>query len=63
MQITTHHLWLKITDVIKASEEIGESFVNWFSNNEMQLNTNKCHLLLNTQEPNTLKIGNSHINL
>ena len=47
----------------KASEEIGESFVNWFSNNEMQLNTNKCHLLLNTQEPNTLKIGNSHINL
>ena len=63
MQIITHHLWLKITDVIKASEEIGESFVNWFSNNEMQLNTNKCHLLLNTQEPNTLKIGNSHINL
>ena len=28
----------------------------------MKLNTNKCHLLLNTQEPNTLKIGDLHIN-
>ena len=51
-----------ITDVIKALEETGENLVNWFSNNEMKLNTNKCHLLLNNQEPNTLKIGNLHIN-
>ena len=51
-----------ITDVIKALEEIGESLVNWFSNNEMKLNTDKCHLLLNSQEPNTLKIGDLHIN-
>ena len=28
----------------------------------MKLNTNKCHLLLNSQEPNTLKIGDLHIN-
>ena len=35
-----------IVDVIKALEEIGESLVNWFSNNEMKLNTDKCHLLL-----------------
>ena len=62
MQIITHHLWLKIADVIKASEEIGESSVNWFSNNETKLNANKCHPLLNTQEPNTRKIGDSHIN-
>ena len=50
------------TDVKKALEEIGESLVNWFSNNEMKLNTDKCHLLLNSQEPNTLKIGDLHIN-
>ena len=37
-----------ITDVIKALEEIGESLVNWFSNNEMKLNTDKCDLLLNS---------------
>ena len=51
-----------ITDVKKALEEIGESLVNWFSNFEMKLNTDKCHLLLNSQEPNTLKIGDLHTN-
>ena len=51
-----------IKDAIKALEEIGESLVNWFSNNEMKLNTNKCRLLLNAQEPNTLKIGDLHMN-
>ena len=51
-----------ITDVIKALERIGESLVNWFSNNEMKLNTDKSHLLLNSQEANTLKIGDLDIN-
>ena len=51
-----------IADVIKTLEEIGENLVNWFSNNEMNLNTYKCHLLLNGQEANTLKIGDLDIN-
>ena len=51
-----------IADVIKALEEIGEDILNWFSNNEMKQNTDKCRLLLNSQEPNTLKIGDLHIN-
>ena len=51
-----------IKNVIKASEEIEESLVNWFSNNEMKLNIDKCHLLLNSQEPNMLKIGDLYIN-
>ena len=38
-----------IADVIKALEEIGENLVNWFPNNEMNLNTYICHLLLNSQ--------------
>ena len=46
-----------ITDVIKALEEIVEKLVNWFLNNEMKLNPNECHLILNSQEPNKLKIG------
>ena len=50
-----------ITDVIKALDEIGESLLNWFSNDEMKLNTDKCHLLLNSQELNTLKKGDLHI--
>ena len=28
----------------------------------MKLNTDKCYLLLSIQEPNTLKIGDLHIN-
>ena len=48
--------------VLEALEEIGENLVNWFSNNEMKLNTYKCHLSLNSQEPNTLKIGDLRIN-
>ena len=28
----------------------------------MKLNNDKCHLLLNSQEPNTLKVGDLHIN-
>ena len=51
-----------IADVIKALEEIGEDLLNWFLNNEKKLNTDKCRLLLNSQEPNTLKIGDLHIN-
>ena len=39
-----------IADVIKALEEIRENLLNWFSNNEMKLNTDKCYLLLNSQE-------------
>ena len=51
-----------IKDVIKALEEIGESLVNWFLNNEIMLNTEKYHLLLNSQEPNKLKIADLHRN-
>ena len=50
-----------ITDVIKALEELGESLVNWFTNNEMKLNPDKCHLLLNSQEPNAFEIDDLHI--
>ena len=52
MQMITHHLWLK------ALEEIGENLVNWFSNNELKLSTDKCHLLLNIQEPNAVQMSN-----
>ena len=61
MQMIRHHLPLEITNVIKVLEQIGENLVNWFLNNKMKLNTDKCHTLLNSQEPNTLKVGDLHI--
>ena len=45
-------------NVIKALEDIGENLIKWFSDNQMKLNTDKCHVLLNSQGPNTIKIGN-----
>ena len=49
------------TNVIKALEEIKYP-MNWFSDNLMKLNIDKCHVLLNNQKPNTIKIGNLCIN-
>ena len=46
------------TNVIKALEDIGENLIKWFSDSQMKLNTDKCHVLLNSQGPNTIKIGN-----
>ena len=51
-----------IADVIKALEEIGEDHLNWFLNNEMKVNTDKCRPLSKSQEPNTLKIDDLRIN-
>ena len=45
-------------DAIKALEESGETFIKWFSKNRMKVNTEKCHLFLNSSGPNTMKIGN-----
>ena len=51
-----------IADAIKALEETGQNLLNWFLNNKIKLNIDKCHLLLNSQGPNTLKIGDLHVN-
>ena len=51
-----------IADIIKSLEEIGEDLLNWFLNNEMKLNTDKCRILLNSREPIMLKTGDLHIN-
>ena len=50
-----------IPEVISALEEIGEKLLIWFSDKQMKLNTDECHLLLNTQDQNFLKIGNFNI--
>ena len=37
-----------MADVITVLEVIGETLGNWFSNNEITINTNKRHLVLNS---------------
>ena len=46
------------TNVIKALDDIGEHLIRWLSDNQMKLNTDKCHVLLNSQGTNRIKIGN-----
>ena len=48
-----------IKDVIQSLQEVSESLITWFSENQMNLNPDKCHQLLNTKEQTTLK--NLHI--
>ena len=43
------------TSIVKALENIGTNLIKWFSDNQMKLKTDKCHVLLNSQRP---KIGN-----
>ena len=51
-------LWLEKIQPTKALDDIGENLIKCFSHNQMKLNTDKCHVLLNSQGPNTIKIGN-----
>ena len=38
------------TNVIKVLEEIGENPIKRFPDNQMKLNRDKCHVLLNSQD-------------
>ena len=52
----THFSVAHSTKVVRQSfGEVGENLIVWFSNNQMKLSPDKCHLLLN------LKIGNLRI--
>ena len=46
------------TNVIKALEDIGENLIKWFLDNQMKLNTDIWHVLLNSQGPDKIQIGN-----
>ena len=46
------------TNAVKVLEDIGENLIKWFSDNQMKLSTAKCHVLLNSQGPNTIMIEN-----
>ena len=50
-----------ISNVTTALQEIGENFVSCFSNSQMKLNTDKYHLLSNSQETNNIEIGDFNI--
>ena len=48
-------------DVMESLQTNSEKLLEWFSHNKMKANTDKCHLLMSTKIPTTLKIGNTAI--
>ena len=50
-----------IEDVIWSLQELSEKLFKCFPNNQMQGNSGKCHLILSTNEPAQIQIGESLI--
>ena len=50
-----------IEDVISSLQESSEKLFRWFSDNQMQGNSGKCHLILGANEPAQIQIGESLI--
>ena len=44
-------------NVVSSLENCSASFFEWSSNNQMKANPEKCHLLMNVNKPDTIKIG------
>ena len=50
-----------IEDVISFLHKSSEKLFKWFSDNQMQGNSGKCHLILSQNEPAQIQIGESLI--
>ena len=56
-----YHAGNTIEKVISSLQESSEKLFKWFSDNQMQGNSGKCHLILSTNEPVQIPIGESLI--
>ena len=45
-----------INDVIKSLENDSVQLFKWFTDNQMEVNQDKCQLLINTNENNTINV-------
>ena len=50
-----------IEEVISSLQESAEKLFQWFSHNQMKGNTDKCHLIVSTDEPIEIRVGESLI--
>ena len=50
-----------ISSVVNLSEEVACAIFQWFKDNEMKANAEKCHVLLNTSNELTVKINEVQI--
>ena len=50
-----------ITEVVHCSEKVTDTLFKWFIGNPMKSNTDKCHLVVSTNNIINIKIGNIDI--
>ena len=43
---------------LKETEAVGKVLSEWFSNNFLKANSDKCHLILSTDKPFSINIDN-----
>ena len=46
-----------IDNAIASLEQVSDALFNWFENNRLKNNGDKCHVLVNTNKPVGIKIG------
>ena len=45
-----------IDNVIASLEQVSDVLFNWFKNNRLKNNADKCHVLVSTNKPVVLKL-------
>ena len=46
-----------IDNVIASLEQVSDALFNWFKNNRLKNNVDKCHVLVSTSKPVGIKVG------
>ena len=46
-----------IDSVIESLEQVSDALFNWFKNNRLKNSVVECHILVNTNKPVNIKIG------
>ena len=50
-----------IGNVIASLEQVSDALFNWFKNNRLKNNLDKCNVLVSTKKPVSMKIGDCKI--
>ena len=58
---TVYNSGNSIDEVVSSLQESAEKLFQWISHNQMKENTDKCHLIVSTDEPIEIRVGESLI--
>ena len=58
---TIYDIGDSINDVIASLEGSSEKLFQWFSDNQFKGNTDKCHLIVSSDDPTEIQVGESDI--